>query len=1055
MKIPAVLASLVIISGEICFAQSKIAEDFDSACKELDTLIYERTSVMGELKLNAVMRRGRTLDFYFSNSLSDLPLRHDDCMWFRAELKKRFPDKYRGCSLGRISSRGEKIEDLVTGELHFDGLPDTDSYRLKKTWNQGKPIVENLDEPVYRKGLDGRHIALWQSHGLYYEQSEERWEWQRPCLFQTVEDLFTQSFVLPFLVPMLENAGAYVLLPRERDIRTCEIIMDNDPDFRADSSFAQTAADPRLRLRGEYDESGPWEDAGTGFADAKMYYGGTENPFIMGSARMAYCTDSRKNPEKTAEAVWTPDIPERGEYAVYVSYKSFPNSTDAAHYTVRHMGGTTEFSVNQRMGGGMWVYLGTFEFEKGTDGCVVLDNVVSPVNKGRKTVVSADAVKIGGGYGNIARSVYGDTLSMPEISGMPRFTEAARYWLQWSGADSTVFSPNEGKDDYCDDFMCRGDWSASLSGGSALNPDSEGKNIPVDLTFALHSDAGTTPNDSTVGTLAIYTLKSENRRKLPTGEDRKTSREFANLVQSQIVNDIRNEFNPEWSRRFIWDRGYRESRTPASPSMLCELLSHQNFADMKCGLDPAFRFTVSRAIYKGMLKYLSNRYGFEYAVQPLPPGSFSAVFSDGKVRLTWKETFDSIEPTAIPDSFLIQRRIDDGVFDKGTMVDAAAAAISPDAPYSSGERRFSYDADIEPGHVYGFRIIACNSGGKSFPSETLSAGIPSLPECRQKETSVPDSCILVVNNFDRISAPAWFDSPEFAGFDNRTDSGVPYIREIAFTGEMYRNDRSLPWISDDCPGFGASHNDCPGTVIAGNTFDFPSVHGRAILKAGYPFCSASAAAFESDSSISAGKWCVDLICGKQVTVKSASDSVPDRYRIFPEAMQSALRRHVSDGGSILVSGAHIGTDIWSSIYPIKTDSTDRAEAAEFAEKVLGFKYVTSHAGKTGEVTAVRGKTGWSGLDAGEKFSFCNKPDESLYSVEAPDGIAPADTCGSTFLRYADTRVSAGVCTDFGTYRSVCIGFPLEVITEEKYLDKIMKASLDFLSGSRRQPDKCE
>ena len=78
--------------------------------------------------------------------------------------------------------------------------------------------------------------------------------------------------------------------------------------------------------------------------------------------------------------------------------------------------------------------------------------------------------------------------------------------------------------------------------------------------------------------------------------------------------DIQKDFEPEWQRRPLWDRSYSESRTPPVPAMLLELLSHQNLADMKYGLDPGFRFTVSRAIYKGMLKYLSNRYGVPYAV---------------------------------------------------------------------------------------------------------------------------------------------------------------------------------------------------------------------------------------------------------------------------------------------------------------------------------------------------------------------------------------------------------------------------------------------------------
>ncbi len=1053
MKIIAVLAGFAA-AAQFGFAQGRMPDDFCSVCKELDSLIYERTSVRGELEINAVMRRGKTLDFYFSSSLSDLPWTQDDCRWFRNELEGRFPEKYAGYSLGRVSSRGEKIEDLVTGELHFDGRPADCSYRVRNRGASGKPIVENMDEPPYPYGLDGRHIALWQSHGLYYEQKEARWEWQRPCLFQTVEDLFTQSFVLPFLVPMLENAGAYVLLPRERDVQTYEIIADNDPDFRDGRPLSEDSPE-HLRLRGTYEESGNWKDAGTGFADAKMYYEGTDNPFTMGSARMAACTGSRENPDKVAEIVWTPDIPERGEYAVYVSYKTMANSTAAAHYTVRHLGGETEFSVNQRMGGGMWVYLGTFEFEKGTSGCVMLDNVVSPVNQGRNTVVTADAVKIGGGYGNIARSVKCDPCSLPETSGMPRFTEAARYWLQWSGADSTIFSQNESENDYADDFMCRGDWSAYLSGGSAVNPGQKGKNIPVDLTFALHSDAGTTPNDSTVGTLAIYTLKSENRRKLPAGEDRRTSREFANLVQSQIVCDIRHGFDPDWSRRFLWDRGYRESRTPASPSMLCELLSHQNLADMKSGLDPSFRFTVSRAIYKGMLKYLSNRYGRSYVVQPLPVNSFSAVFRDGKIRLAWQETRDAVEPTAAAESFIIQTRVDDGVFDKGIRIDAAEAAMPGPPSGGQGERRFSYDIPFEPGHVYGFRVIACNSGGKSFPSEILCAGTPALPGNRHPDISedsphIPDSCVLVVNNFHRISAPAWFDSPEYAGFDNGTDSGVPYIREIAFTGEQYQFRRDLPWQSDDCPGFGASHNDFSGSVIAGNTFDYPYVHGKAILNAGYPFCSASAGAFVRDTSLCSGEWCLDLICGKQVTVKSASDSLPDRFAIFPEEMQGALARYTSSGGNILVSGAHIGTDIKSGVYPAAPDSVSTARAEEFAAKVLGFRYVSGHASRTGEVVPVQGKAACPDIASDSRIVFNNRPDTEFYSVENPDGIAPADTAGTTFLRYRDTRISAGVCTDFGTYRSICIGFPIEVITDEESLNMIMKSSLDYLKTDGRE-----
>ena len=90
------------------------------------------------------------------------------------------------------------------------------------------------------------------------------------------------------------------------------------------------------------------------------------------------------------------------------------------------------------------------------------------------------------------------------------------------------------------------------------------------------------------------------------------------------------------------------------------------------------------------------------------------------------------------------------------------------------------------------------------------------------------------------------------------------------------------------------------------------------------------------------------------------------------------------------------------------------------------------------------------IAAGSRIVFNNRLDTEFYSVENPDGIAPADTAGTTFLRYRDTRISAGVCTDFGTYRSICIGFPIEVITDEESLNMIMKSSLDYLKTDGRE-----
>lgn len=38
---------------------------------------------------------------------------------------------------------------------------------------------------------------------------------------------------MPYLMPMLENAGAYVMSPRERDTRRAELIVDSNGGFAA------------------------------------------------------------------------------------------------------------------------------------------------------------------------------------------------------------------------------------------------------------------------------------------------------------------------------------------------------------------------------------------------------------------------------------------------------------------------------------------------------------------------------------------------------------------------------------------------------------------------------------------------------------------------------------------------------------------------------------------------------------------------------------------------------------------------------------------------------
>ena len=577
--------------------------------------------------------------------------------------------------------------------------------------------------------------------------------------------------------------------------------------------------------------------------------------------------------------------------------------------------------------------------------------------------------------------------------------------MQWAGIDLSLF--DKWDDDYTKDYAGRGIWVRNLSGGSRTDPESAGRKIPFDLSLAFHSDAGVTPNDSIVGTLAIYTLLCDNSDRLPNGEDRRNVRMLSDLVQSQVVEDIRREFEPQWSRRGLWDRSYSESRTTGVPGLLLELLSHQNFADMKYGLDPAFRFTASRAVYKGILKYLSYRYGCRYTVQPLPVHAFSALLKDGKACLSWMPTSDPAEPTATPEGYILYTRMDDGAFDAGVRVAGNSAEIP-----------------LKAGHLYSFRVVAFNEGGKSFPSETLSAGIPS--------GSAPT--VLVVNNFTRVSAPAWFDTPSYGGFMEDMDSGVPYVEDILYAGAVNQFDRTRVWTDDDNPGFGGSFVDQAGKKVAGNTFDFPAVHGRALMKAGYAFCSASAEAFETIQP--AGFAAVDLICGKQVTTRVGRGAVPDRYPVFPAGMQQAIRAFTQAGTGILVSGAYIGTDVWDRIYP---GNLPDVSVRSFVQEVLGYKWVTNFGDKSGFAVPRPGAPVKL-----EPLRYNRSYSPSLYRVENPDGIEPASGKAVALLRYHGTDIVAATAFNPGPYRAVCFGFPIETLVEEDAREAVLGAVMKYL-----------
>lgn len=900
--------------------------------------------------------RRRTLNVQLSPSFAAQDFTASSVRFYYKRLAKALPRPYNKYKL-TIMAGGLPIEQLVAGSKCEKGMPNA----WGKTEYEGAPWVMNDSRPYFvSHGLFDRHLSLWASHGRYYDGKKDRWKWQRPNLFGTTEDLFTQTIVIPYLIPMLENAGAVVFTPRERDWQKNEVIVDNGGRGYVEDNGKET-----------------WKTAQEkGFAYHAGTYRDGENPFTQGTARAVKAT-------KKADVSWAsyqPNIPQGGKYAVYVSYQSLKNSVSDAQYIVMHKGQRTVFKVNQQMGGGTWVYLGTFDFDRGNN---EFNRVVVTNSSSESGVVTTDAVRFGGGMGNIERG--------GSCSGMPRCLEGARYSAQWAGAPYSVYSSKNGSDDYGDDINVRSNMTNWLAGGSTYVPTLEGKKVPIELSLAVHSDAGyTTVNDSIIGSLAICTT-SFNDGRLNSGVSRMVSHDFADSLLTGLQRDISGKYR-KWTRRYLWDRNYSETRKPEVPSAIIETMSHQNFADMRRGLDPNFRFTLARSLYKTILRFVNGNHSVPSVVQPLPVSNFRIERnSSGGLRLSWIAEKDEQEPTAVPTSYIVYTSEDGMGFDNGTVV------------YTS-----SFDFEAKKGVNYCFKVTALNRGGESFPSETLAAYLSKSAHAKD---------ILVVDGFSRLSGPAVVDDYSRQGFDLGSDFGVSYGLTAGWNGRQQCFDKSRAG-SEGEGSLGYCGDELAGRFIMGNNRDGSVCHVKDIAMSGaYNVVGCSLEALDNNLVKLDHYNLVDIAFGLQ---RNDGHSLVV-YKTFSEALQSKLRSYAKSGGRILVSGAYVGSDM--------TQPHERS----FMSDVLKTTF-------TGPDT----NAGCNMVDGlGLSFDIIRQINDRHFAATSVDRIAACDGRSFAAMRYQDGS-TAGVAYDGTDYKSFVMGYPYECINNVRTRQQVMKGLLGFL-----------
>ena len=543
----------------------------------------------------------------------------------------------------------------------------------------------------------------------------------------------------------------------------------------------------------------------------------------------------------------------------------------------------------------------------------------------------------------------------PGVSGMPQWTEGARYWLMKQGADSTIWDLYEG-DEYKDDMKCRAMWINSLK-------------TPIDLCLAFHTDGMDSGNDSTiVGTLVIYTAKDEDRNtRLRDGRNReKINRNLADWIQTQVTSDLQT-LAPEWTRRQLKEANYCESRVPVVPSIILELLSHKNMADMRYGLDPNFRFAASRAVYKGILRYLNGK---NAVVQPLPVEEIGIQISNLQssiCNLQWKPSLDSLEPSAAPTYYMIYSQADNGEWDVQQV-----------------ENVTQYQMNLQRGVHYTFYVVAGNEGGLSMPSPQVSAYLADEP------------LALIVNAFNDSYGPEWFADSTYAGIVPGSFACENYV-SYAYIGQQWNYTRSSEWTDDDNCGWGACYRDHAGRRTVGNTHDYSVLHGKVLQQMGISYVSCTAGILTgeagptaqrsySETVLQAKPVLIDLICGRQ------------RQPLTPD-LCSLIADYLNTGGRLLLS-----TDHFSAIDP------------NWAREHLHTAFHAAHATRSGRIRS-----------AGHRpYRIQLTPNDTQLFSPNPEGLKPTSDEAIRMATYEDMRCPAAIGYK---YQTLVFGFPLEAVQD--------------------------
>ena len=142
-------------------------------------------------------------------------------------------------------------------------------------------------------------------------------------------------------------------------------------------------------------------------------------------------------------------------------------------------------------------------------------------------------------------------------------------------------------------------------------------------------------------------------------------------------------------------------------------------------------------------------------------------------------------------------------------------------------------------------------------------------------------------------------------------------------------------------------------------------------------------------------------------------------------MQQSIRNYLNNGRTLMCSGSYVGADMIS-------DLSDES----FTADVLHYRWEGPlPSGNENSIKGMRSKT-----------TIRRTATKDYYGVTKPDVISPVGNATTQFT-YPESGLPAGIGYKERNFSTLTLGFPFESIESDKERDRIMKATLRYLTDN--------